>query len=73
MVGLLLLNLLVELLHLVEAELHRRIATEDGHEHGELLGGGFHVGNDSGHSGERTIGNGDLVTHGIGDLDLAHP
>ena len=33
---------------LVEAKLHRRITAEDGHEHGELLSGGLHVGNNGG-------------------------
>ena len=36
----------VEPLHLIEAELDRRIAAEDRHEHSELLRGRLHIGND---------------------------
>ena len=55
----------------MEAKLHRRITAEDGHEHGELLSGGLHVGNNGGHGGERPIGDGDLIANGVGDFDLA--
>ena len=53
---------------MVEAQLHWRVATEDGHEHRELLGGGLNVGDDSCHGGERTVGDGDLIANGVGDF-----
>ncbi len=34
---------LLKLLHLMEAEFHRRVAPEDGNQHGELLRGGFDI------------------------------
>ena len=36
-------RLISQFLYLVEAQLHWRVATEDGHEHRELLGGGLNV------------------------------
>ena len=64
-------RLIRQFFYLVEAQLHWRVATEDGHEHRELLGGGLNVGDDSCHGGERTVGDGDLIANGVGDFDLA--
>ena len=60
-----------EFFDLAEVKLHRRITAEDGHENGELLGGGLDVGDDGGHGGEGAIGDGDLIADGVGDLKLA--
>ena len=63
-------DLLGQFFYLVEAQLHWRVATEDGHEHRELLGGGLNVGDDSCHGGERTVGDGDLIANGVNAIHV---
>ena len=63
---------LLELLHLVEAELERRLALEDGDENLELLGLGHDLGDRGRHGLERPVGDGDDLADlelGLDDLD----
>ena len=63
---------LLELLHLVEAELERRLALEDGDEDLELLGLGHDLGDRGRHGLERSVGDGDDLADlelGLDDLD----
>ena len=60
-----------EFFDLGEVKLHRRVATENGHENGEFLGGGLDVGDGGGHGGEGAVGDGDLIADGVGDLRFA--